>query len=144
MESTKMKNTITSLYVTGIHVGTDEPYIRKIFTKLGRVHKVKYDGGLTAHVHMKHWWKNNDKIQALADKIETGQIVPLIHDVIYYWNVGLFNPDGLKTKQKVGMKELLEFTQKFGIQLNPDANSDLADDKETAMNEKCSDCMEDL
>ena len=106
-----LKNTITSLYVTGIHVGTNEQYIHKIFTKLGRVYKIKYyQGTTTAHVHMKCWWNKTEHIKSFADKIETGVTVPVVYNLIYYWNIGLFNPNSKigKTNKNIEIQELLD------------------------------------
>ncbi len=126
-----LKNTITSLYVTGIHVGTNEQYIHKIFTKLGRVYKIKYyQGTTTAHVHMKCWWNKTEHIKSFADKIETGVTVPVVYNLIYYWNIGLFNPNSKigKTNKNIEIQELLEFTKKFGININPTSSSSLIQD----------------
>ena len=110
-------NTITSLFVSGIQPGTPEQYICNIFSKLGRVHKINYNSSnKTVHVHMHHWYDKNPKIKTLMERIKSGEKVPVVHNVIDYWTVGLYQPN---SKKKVAtMKDLHIFAEKFGFKIN--------------------------
>lgn len=113
--SLNITNNITSLYVSGISPGTKEKYIRSIFSKLGQVHKINYHEKTTAHVHMRCWYSTNERIEVLANKIKNGEMVPIVHDVIYYWTVGLFNTN--TPPKNITMRKLHEFAEKNGIRL---------------------------
>ncbi len=113
-------NTITSLFVSGIHPGTYDQYIYNIFSKLGKVHKINYNNGSrTAHVHIHHWYDKNPKIKTLMDRIKGGETVPIVHNVIDYWSVGLFQPNGNSRKNVATMKDLHIFAEKFGFNVVP-------------------------
>ena len=111
-------NNITSLFVSGIHPGTYEQYIYNIFSKLGKVYKINYNiHNTTAHVHIHHWYDKNPKIKTLMDRIKSGETVPIVHNVIDYWSVGLFQSNANGRKNVATMKDLHIFAEKFGFNL---------------------------
>ncbi len=111
-------NTITSLFISGIHPGTSEQYIYSIFSKLGKIHKINYNpNNKTAHVHIHHWYDRNPKIETLMSRIKSGETVPIVYNVIDYWTVKLYQPN---FKNNVAtMQDLHTFAEKHGFQINP-------------------------
>ena len=92
-------SSIVSLYVTGINPETtNEAYIYKFFTKLGKVHKINYRGKNIAHVHMRYL-HNTTKIKKISDEITSGKTISMVHNVFHYWNVLLYQPN-MKLKHK--------------------------------------------
>ena len=111
-------NTITSLFVSGIHPGTSEQYIYSIFSKLGKIHKINYNfNNTTAHVHIHHWYDKNPKIETLMNRIKGGETVPIVYNVIDYWTVKLYDPNF--KKNVATMQDLHTFAEKHGFNINP-------------------------
>ena len=113
--SSSCPSSIVSLYVTGIDPATtNEAYIYKFFTKLGKVHKINYRGKNIAHVHMRYLHDTtNIKIKKISDEISSGKTISMVHNVFHYWNILLYQPN-MKLKHKpITMQDLYTFAKQY-------------------------------
>lgn len=110
-------NNITSLFVHNIHPSTTKTYIFQIFSKIGKIHKINYQSGKTAHVHLNYWYDVNPKISALKTQIVEGKTIPIVHDTINYWKTQLFDSTKTNKNKDDTLREIYEFVTKNNIQL---------------------------